>query len=538
MRRIVLLCLCLNHAASGVCAERPAIAGTDDPFSRHAVYFVVTDRFVDGDSTNNYPDQGGGNRSFDRPLYGENGEEIANIGYLGGDFAGILSQAEYLRDLGFTAVWGTPVVDNPNEAFTGGLAPGEGFPTDKGKTGYHGYWGVNFYREDEHLVSEGLDFRTFVSRLNESGLSYVLDIVANHGSPSFDMPADQPMFGELYDADGSLVADHQNLHPGDLALDEPLHEFFLHETDLGQLSNLDYKSEAVFDYLYGSYAQWLEAGVEAVRIDTIRHMPLSFWRRLAGRLRADFPNLFLFAEHFSYDPEEIAVHTHSRNGAISVLDFPLQDAMRRVFGSADEPMSELAGALFLDSELYGNPYELMTFYDNHDMPRLDAADSGFIDAHHFLFTSRGIPVVYYGSEIGFERGRPEHGGNRNFLGAERLARARWHPIHTGLRRIARLRQASAALQRGRQINREFGENHAVFWRLYQDAEQSETAVVALHKGESPREVDIEFPFAGQWENRLTGEILEIPAPELATRRAVPAHGVEVWFSTQPLQESW
>ena len=53
-------------------------------------------------------------------------------------------------------------------------------------------------------------------------------------------------------------------------------------------------------------------------------------------------------------------------------------------------------------------YELMTFYDNHDMPRLDASDEGFIDAHHWLFTARGIPVVYYGSEVGFMRGRAEH----------------------------------------------------------------------------------------------------------------------------------
>ena len=124
----------------------PEFYGTLEPFAAEAVYFLLTDRFVDGDARNNHVDQGGGERgTFDRPIQLE-GREPANIGYLGGDFKGILDNADYIADMGFTAIWITPIVDNPDEAFMGGLPPGEEGGADRGKTGYHGYWGVNFLR--------------------------------------------------------------------------------------------------------------------------------------------------------------------------------------------------------------------------------------------------------------------------------------------------------------------------------------------------------------------------------------------------------
>ncbi len=98
--------------------------GTLEPFAAEAVYFIVTDRFVDGDPANNYPEQGGVElRTFDRPIRLADSPP-ANIGYLGGDFRGVLDNAGYIADMGFTAIWLTPIVDNPDEAFTGGKAPG------------------------------------------------------------------------------------------------------------------------------------------------------------------------------------------------------------------------------------------------------------------------------------------------------------------------------------------------------------------------------------------------------------------------------
>src|SRR5690606_12149686 len=125
---------------------------------------------------------------------------------------------------------------------------------------------------------------------------------------------------------------------------------------------------------------------------------------------------------------------------------------------------------------------LATFYDNHDMPRMDASDEGFIDAHNWLFTARGIPVVYYGSEVGFMRGRAEHAGNRSYFGQARIDAAKDSAIHRDLRRIARLRRDTPALQRGLQLNLELAGDTAAFYRVYQRGDFAQTALVLLNKG--------------------------------------------------------
>lgn len=475
-----------------------AYYGTLEPFAAEAVYFVVTDRFVDGDVANNHVDQGGPNpqtRTFDRPIQLE-GLDAANIGYLGGDFQGIVDNADYIADMGFTALWITPIVDNPDEAFLGGTEPGQGVFTDKGKTGYHGYWGVNFFVVDEHLESPGLSFAEFTATLRDRhGLKTVLDVVCNHGSPSYTNPIEQPKFGELYAADGTLVADHQNRHPSELDPDNPLHAFYSSAPDLAELGDVDAENPDALNYFVDAYSGWLDQGAVAFRIDTIRHMPHSYWRAFSERIRGKAPGLFMFGESFSYDAEDIAAHTYPENGGVSVLDFPGQAAMKAVFAEG-APYSRLEASLHLESGVYQNPYELMSFYDNHDMPRLDADTNGFIDANNWLFTSRGIPVVYYGSEIGFQAGAPEHGGNRNYFGQERIDSAADHPIRQALRSIARVRGKTPALQRGLQINLEFTDGTAAFYRVLKHEGQTQTALVLLNKG------DTEAAFRGEWKGDL------------------------------------
>ena len=222
--------------------------GTTEPFASNAIYFVVTDRFVNGDRGNDHRDQGGAHHTFDIPVPGPNGE-TDNIGYLGGDFKGVLDNADYIRDLGFSAVWVTPITDNPDEAFTGGdpVKWGSGL-ADRGKTGYHGYWSSNFFELDEHLPSPGLDFAAFTHAMQDKGLKTVLDIVANHGSPAWTMPVIQPKFGKIYDGSGKLVADEQNLPPEQLDPQRnPLHAFYKTRPILAQLSNIDDSSAAALD---------------------------------------------------------------------------------------------------------------------------------------------------------------------------------------------------------------------------------------------------------------------------------------------------
>ncbi|ALS97515.1 alpha-amylase family glycosyl hydrolase [Lacimicrobium alkaliphilum] len=530
---ILLLFACKPQTESGhktLEQQRPEYAGTEHPFASEAVYFLMLDRFVDGDPANNHQDQGGDYPTFDLPLKGEDGCE-ANVGYMGGDFKGVLDNAEFIRDMGFTAIWMTPIVDNPDQAFAGGeqIDCGGAFK-DGGKTGYHGYWGVNFFEVDEHYPSQGLGYKELTSTLRDDfGIKTVLDIVTNHGSPSFTMPKDQPKFGEIYDKQGELIADHQNLPPEELEPDSnPLHEFFHTEPDIMQLSNLNDTHPAVLNYFVEAYSHWIEQGAAAFRIDTIKHVPHHFWKAFSDRIREKHPNFFMFGESFSYDANFIAQHTQPKNGGISVLDFPGQEAMNKVFGDPDSDYGELEEYLYLTHGPYHNPYELTTFYDNHDMQRMQASDEGFIDAHNWLFTSRGIPVIYMGSEMGYMRGTKEHQGNRNYYGQENIEQAKTHPIRDNLARIAKVRQQLPALQRGLQVNLLLEGHRAAFFRVLQNEDIAQTVLVLLNKGDTEADFVIsDYLQSGKWQEVFSDQMQQI-AQGLEFADKVPAHGVRVW----------
>lgn len=525
----------------------PSYYGTLEPMASDAVYFVLTDRFVNGDPSNDQREQGKAKgkafHTFDRPVPGAPKGKHANVGYLGGDFKGVVDHIDYIKEMGFGAVWITPIVDNPDEAFTGGDAVkwGGAF-TDRGKTGYHGYWADNFWVLDEHLPSPGLDFRGFTSKMHEAGLKVVLDIVSNHGSPAYTMPKDQPKYGKIYDADWRLLADHQNLHPKKLQpASNPLHAWYNTQPGLAQLSDINENHPAVMEYFVGAYSQWIDQGADAFRIDTIPWMPHAYWHEFVRRIREKRPGFFMFGEAFDYEAGKIAEHTWAENANVSVLDFPLKQALAGIFEDAragkPSDFARLAEPLHLTGGPYANPYELMTFYDNHDMPRMDASDEGFIDAHNWLFTARGIPVIYYGSEIGFERGAGEHAGNRNYFGIEGIAAARGHRIREALARIAKVRAATPALQRGLQVNIELKGDRAAFYRVLQHQGQAQIALVLLNKGDAPAHFSVREKLqAGQWRSAL-GNCTRDVASSGALEAEVPAHGVEVWVLDAPVRDA-
>ncbi|WP_027484999.1 alpha-amylase family glycosyl hydrolase [Rhodanobacter sp. OR87] len=524
---LTLACGCAQAATTAT----PDFVGSDAPFAANAIYFVMTDRFVNGDPSNDHRDQGGTHRTFDIPVPGAPKGESANIGYLGGDFKGVLDNAGYIRGMGFGAVWITPIVDNPDQAFTGGdpVSWGSKF-TDRGKTGFHGYWGVNFYKLDEHLPSKNLDFRQFTAAMHQAGLKVVQDIVANHGSPAFSMPVRQPQYGQIFDKDGKLVADQQNLPPYRLdPARNPLHRFYHAYDDLVQLSNNDDQNPAVLDYFVGAYDQWIGEGADAFRIDTISHMSTTFWQQFSARIRAKHPGFFMFGEAFDYSPDNIGQYTWPENGAISLLDFPLRGRVAEVFEHPGSDYAQLLDRLYLTNGPYQNPYELVTFYDNHDMARLNASDAGFIDANNFLFTARGIPAIYYGSETGFERGKAEHQGNRNYYGQQRIDAAPKSPIYQHLKRIAQLREKTPALQRGLMLPLRFAGNQAAFYRVYQQGGTHQIALVLLNKGDATASFDVsDYLQPGRWTPALGGTAIDV-AEGGRLHASVPAHDVQVYL---------
>ncbi len=551
MFRYSSLSLALSFALSAspaLAIERPDYVGTREPFASQAVYFVVTDRFVNGDPSNDHRDQGGAHPTFDIPVPCPDKVD-GNIGYLGGDFKGVLDNAAYIRNLGFGAVWITPIIDNPDQAFTGSKPIScTSTLTDRGKTGYHGYWGVNFYTLDEHLPSRDLDFAAFTRGLHAADLKVVLDIVGNHGSPAWTMPVAQPQFGQIFDKDGTLIADHQNLPPQQLdPVHNPLHAFYnsigpvdgkngsIFDGNLAELSDFNEHNPAVMDYLVGAYLQWTAQGVDALRIDTIGWLPHPWWHAFVNRIRAEHPGMFMFGEAFDYDASKIAEHTWPANANVSVLDFPLRGALSSVFGKEQKGFEILAEPLHLLDGPYANPYELMSFYDNHDMARLDANDAGFIDAHNWLFTARGIPVIYYGSETGFMRSRAEHAGNRAYFGQARVDDAPNSPIYAPLQRIAKLREATPALQRGLQVNERLQGDEAAFFRVLQHGDTAQTALVLLNKGDTARTLEVRrYLQAGTWRDALDGANQTVKG---SLKAEVPAHGVRVFVLDAQVEQA-
>ncbi len=237
-------------------------------------------------------------------------------------------------------------------------------------------------------------------------------------------------------------------------------------------------------------------------------------------------------------PDLIGEFTFPENGGISVLDFPGQGAMSKVFGREGGSYSELQDYLHLESEAYSNAYDLMTFYDNHDMKRIDADEAGFIDANNWLFTSRGIPVVYYGSESGFRAGTDQHSGNRDYFGQENIELAKSHPIRAVLTTVARLRKNSVALQRGLQANLALGEDTATFYRVHQKDGVNQTALVLLNKGDNAATLEVsKWLSHGTWRGALTGAKYEVTESSARLDIDVKAHGIRVLLFDRPVNDA-
>ncbi len=169
------------------------------------------------------------------------------------------------------------------------------------------------------------------------------------------------------------------------------------------------------------------------------------------------------------------------------------------------------------------------------MPRLDASDAGFIDAQNWLFTARGIPVIYYGSETGFMRSRAEHAGNRAYFGQQRVDAAPQSPIFAPLQRIAKLREATPALQRGLQVNVRLQGEQGVFYRVLQQGDVAQTALVLLNKGDAAQRFDVrDYLQKGQWRDVLDGGTVAVTD---TLRVDVPAHGVKVFVLGAPVAQA-
>lgn len=364
-----------------------------------SIYQIVTDRFFDGDASNNNAD---GN-------YSATGSGNVH----GGDFKGVEQKLDYIKALGATAIWISPVVLNANGEF-------------------HGYAGRDFYSVDPHWGSLA-DLQHFVAAAHAKGLLVIDDIICNHGGdlvystdsgyPAFIAPPGGYTLkyrgSKQYAAPFNTNAINPNLtnifHNNGNIPDYNTPEHY----QLGELSGLDdfrTESDYVRSNMAAIYQYWIQqVGFDGFRIDTVKHIENGFWQNWCPAVHtfattnSAKPNFFMFGEVYDSNEALCGSYTGTRSGGAfmldSVVDYPLYFLVGSVFGSASGATSQIDRHYASVAANYDTNAQmrLVTFLDNHDQPRFlnSSTTNRLAVALAFLYTSRGIPCLYYGTEQAF-----------------------------------------------------------------------------------------------------------------------------------------
>ena len=390
---IVSVFLSLSTISFGASSNPPKVG-----LSQDLIYFVMPDRYKDGDTKNN--DNGGFNTSL-------------TAFWHGGDLKGLTGTCEpgddglaRIKSLGFTAVWLTPVVTQ-QEAIGNG-------------SGYHGYWGVDFLNVDPHLGTNA-DMAAFSNCAKKLGLKIILDVVTNHTGDVI----------KYYGNSAYIPADSKNVkNPAWLNTLSNYHNVgdmgscwgVGNCTKLGDFYGLDdlaTEKPIVYKGWADVYGKWLtKYGISGFRVDTARHVDDNFFKNWSPLVQATakktgINDFTIFGEAFEYNPFNLMTYVR-RNKIQTVLDFPFQaKATEYASGYSNAPALT---ALFENDDYYtsaqSSASNLVTFLGNHDVGR-----AGYIIANKrlqpteqlvprtnlanaLMYFSRGIPVVYYGDEVG------------------------------------------------------------------------------------------------------------------------------------------
>ncbi len=414
------------------------------------IYLIMTDRFANGDPSNDDPPVSHGLFDRSKPHY-----------YHGGDFQGVQDHLPYLKDLGVTALWLTPIYDNVNHLNTRELDGG------RPVTDYHGYGAVDFYGVEEHFGNLNT-FRRLVDAAHAQGIKVILDMVANHCGPYHPWVADPPTPTWFHGSAQSHLKETWQTwtllsSTASPALQNPVLDGWFADI----LPDLNQDDPEVARYLIQNTLWWIaSSGIDGIREDTLIYVPRRFWRDWMAAIKRDFPHFRVVGEAFDEDPALTSYfqggsgHADGINtGVDSVFDFPQYFAIRKAFAEG-QSLQGVASVLTHDY-LYPNPSMLVTFLGLHDVSRFmqekGAGFDGLRLAYTFLLSSRGIPMIYYGDEIGM-RGGPDPDNRRDFPGGwpgdeknkfEPAGRSGdEHTLLSHVRRLADIRRRYPALRRG------------------------------------------------------------------------------------------
>lgn len=506
--------------------------------TREQFYFVMPDRFADGDSSN---DRGGltGSRL-------ETGYDPTDKGfYQGGDLKGLTDRLDYIKGLGTTAIWLAPIFKN---------RPVQGTGKDA-SAGYHGYWITDFTQVDPHFGTNA-DLSKLIDKAHGKGMKVFFDVITNHTADTVDYAEKKygykPKGAYPYlDRDGRPFDDTKGLAKVDTEsfpytpentgekvpawLNDPTmyhnrgdSTYAGESTTYGDFSGLDdlwTERPEVVSGMEKIYEKWVrDFDIDGFRIDTVKHVDLDFWTQWATALdtyaaRHGRDDFFMFGEVYSADTALTSPYV-TRGRLDATLDFPFQEAARQ-YASQGAPATKLA-AVFGDDYRYttdkANAYEQVTFLGNHDMGRIGAFlkqdnpkadDAELVDrarlANEVMFLSRGNPVVYYGDEQGFTGAGGDKDARQTMfasktadyldddqLGTDRThasdAYDTGHPLYRNIAALSELTRKNPALRDGVQTERYAEGSVYAFSRT--DPERSNEYVVATNNGTAAKTVEL------------------------------------------------
>ena len=353
------------------------------------VYLIFADRFCDGNPSNNTI-----------------GDSLDNFtaadldGRHGGDIEGIISKLDYLNNLGVSALWITPLLEN-NMWMS-----------------YHGYAATDLYKIDPRFGSNQL-YKKLVSEAHQKGLKIILDHVSNHIGGNHPWLNDLPFSDWLNGTvENHLPAHHDKMAFLDIHGDTVMSEFTQEGWFENYMPDLNQRNPFLKKYLIQNTLWWIEfAGVDGIREDTYPYCDQKYLSEWAEAILNEYPNFNIVGEIWKGVPSVISGYQHNSpvrkiifdSNLPTVTDFALSDALRN-FLSGERTIYGVYETLVQDI-VYDNPNNLLVFFDNHDIQRAMYVAKGDVQkfkvALNLVLFTRGIPTIFYGTEIGIKGGNKD-----------------------------------------------------------------------------------------------------------------------------------
>lgn len=516
--RLAMLLACLVH---GVCLPLRA-----QDFKKQVIYQIITDRFYDGDPTNNDPPQSRGMYDSTKTNW---------QAYWGGDLAGIRAKLPYLKQMGITAIWISPSDDNINVPMMGP----DGKPLSYLFAPYHGYINRDFKRVEEHFGSSRNDWKAF-DALTASSHAHDIKVILDF-SPNDSNLVDTAEHGTLLDNGkpfATYAHDPQGMFHHEGTLTDIDNVYQLQYYNVFGLADLNQDNPRVDRYIKDAIHQFQDHGIDAVRLDAVRHISWGWSYSFANSVYSYKPS-FIFGEWFMSGPKDRYYRDackFANKSGMSLLDYPLAIAIRDAFAN-DKSFSVIAKVIGDEQKDFARPNDLVTFFDNHDIPRLMTMKNNrhrLDEATALVLTSRGIPIVYYGDEQYLHN--DTNGGKDPYT---RPWMSSYDTQTIGFRLVkalAGLRQTNDALAYGTMQILTATQDALIFERRF----ANDDVVVAINKNDTAPASVASFSTAlpgGTYQDFLhglmDGAALYVDQRGAAASLSLPPHSVSVWQITQP-----